>query len=269
MLKILKKLDENDSIDLNKQIRDLDIDNNTSLLISTYIVENNKSIIRESYEVTSQNTKISDTVLELLEHIRNKGFIDGIEDKKLITLMNRAISKSIENLKYNYSLFELIDETYIFTLEFYNLYYNNLNSEKVLDIFDVYITILQIQTQNKQIKEEHFEKMGLILYAIIQKELLKEKSLNSILKEKNITNEYYEYLHSYYENFNLDLESDYESYAKELELETNYAYSAYLFNYFETTLLIDYLELNSNKFDDTKNKKELNKVLAKISEFEY
>ncbi len=178
-------------------------------------------------------------------------------------------NKAIENLKYNYSLFELIDETYIFTLEFYNSYYSNLNKENILEIFDIYITIKQIQTQDRIIKEEYFEKMGIILYAIIQKELLKGREINSILKEKSITDEYYEYLHNYYEDFKLDLENDYEKLAKEVEEETNYSYSAYLFNYFETTLLLDYLELNSNKFDNTKNKSELDKVLAKISKFEY
>lgn len=272
MIELLKKLEKQDSIDINKEIKNLDFDNNQILLISRYIVENNKALIREAFEIqnTDNNLEISEELLETIRYIKNKEYIEGIEDINLVQLLNRGIAKAIENIKEDYSLSELISETYLKVLEFYNDYFNTMYNKIVFEVFDVYITISQLQIQNKRGKEFFYNSMGLTLYAIIQKELLKENELKDIIKERGITEDYYNYLHGLYKDYDINVENDsFKDSSKEIKEEYDIWYNSFLFDYIDTSLFIDYLELNGIESKIKETDKEIQKLLARVSEFEY
>ncbi|VWL84806.1 hypothetical protein [Oceanivirga miroungae] len=270
MLELLKKLDKKDSIDLNKEIKDISLDENNALFISRYIVENSKSIIREAYEVQNigEEREISENLLFTLEEIKEKRNIEGIEDINLVQLINRGISKAIENIKVEFSLSDLIAETNLIVIEFYNKFFNTIDKKYVFSVFDVYVSIMQLQVQNKKIKEEYYNSMGILLYAMIQKELALKKSLDTILSEKNISKEYYNLLENHYENYEIDLDQDYEKKASEISKEFEFLYNSFLFDYIDSALLIDYLELSGVKSNLKGDEKEIINLLKRISEFE-
>lgn len=270
MLELLKKLDKKESIDLNKELKDIILDENNVLFISKYIVENSKSIVREAYEVQNigKDNEISNNLLYLLEEIKGKKNIEGIDDINLVQLINIGISKAIENIKVEFSLSELIAETNLITIEFYNKFYEILDKKNIFSIFDVYVSIMQLQVQNKKIKEQYYNSMGILLYAIIQKELLKGKKLDTILKEKNISKDYYMSLENHYENYDFESEEDYEEKADEIRKEFDFLYNSFLFDYLDSAILIDYLELSGEKSNLKGDEKEIQNILKRISEFE-
>lgn len=271
MLELLKKLDKKDSIDLNYELKDIELDENKALLIAKYMVENSKSIVREAYDVQNlkTDTKLNESLVECIKEIKSKKNIDKIEDKDLIHLINRGIAKAIENIKLEFSFVELVAETNLFALEFYNKFFSLIDRKNVFSVFDIYISIMQYQVQNKRIKEKYYNLLAILHYSIIQNELEKGRELFDILKELNIEKDYYNLLEGYYESYDIDIEENYQERLENVKKEYEFLYNSFLLDYIDSAILIDFLGLSGEKSKIKWSEKQIQSILIRMSEFEF
>lgn len=283
MNELLKKIEKSKSIDLNLELKTLILDDIKTLLLSTYIVDNNIAQVRESYDKKDATSEISDTTKFYLESIRKGENKEGIKDKVFSNLIDRGIIQAIKNIKANFSLIELINETNLITLQFLKKFYSKLSKKydvkKISEIFDVYCAIKQLMLQIKKENEEFSTKISILIYLKVRDRLEKNEELNSVLKGMGLKKEYFENLDQMYRGIEIEDLGDVYSYTEKVTDEFNSNRQIFMFNYFEENLLIKYLNLEDKKntkddickalkIEDKKYDEMLNDILKKVSETE-
>lgn len=283
MKEIFDKLEKEKILDLNKELKKLDIDTVDDadiLLLATYIVKNNVPIVRESNQISRSDAEISMTVKEYIKELRNREKIDNDKYDELITY---SIMQVIKNIKQGYSFIELVNESYLYVAIFIETYYEKLKKvysrEKIRDIFSFYCAIKLLLMQIKQENEDYNSKISALAYFKIEDEIEKGKNLDEVLEEKNIDIHYYENLKDLYEDVYVEDTENINNYVDMITEQHNEISQNFMFDYIEENILIQYLGLDGKK----QNKKEImnnlrldektfieifNNILRKISETE-
>lgn len=283
MNELLQKIEKEQKIDLNKELKLLNLDEMQTLLLSTYISDKNIARVRESYEKNITSSSISESTKEYVEDIKKGNNKKGIKDKKLLSLIDRSIIGVIKNLKGNFSFIELVNESYLIAVQFYKNYVSKLEKkytfEKVCEIFDIYCEISQLQKQIKNENEIYSTKISILVYLKIRDRLDKNEDFESVLNGMGVKKEYFESLDKMYNGIEIeDLDNIY-NYTDDVISEFENDRQIFMFTYFEEEFLIKYLNLEGFnykkneiceelKIDEREYASKLTNILKKISETE-
>lgn len=283
MNELLIKIEKEEKVDLNKELKTIVLDDLQALLLSTYIVDKNIAQIREAYDMPQSIASISQTSEEYIKQIKNGENKKDIADERFLNLIDIALIQVIKNIKSEFSFIELVDEANLIVAQFINQFYEKLakkySIEKIKEIFSIFCSIKLLQFQIKKENEEYSAKISILVYLKVRDRLAKNEELKSILEGMGIKEEYYNNLDKMYHNIEIEDLDDVYSYTEKVIDEFERLRQTFMFNYFEETFLIKFLNINGRKNEDKEicesmkiGEKEfkdmLKSIMKKISETE-
>ena len=259
------------------------MDDLQALLLSTYIVDKSIAQIREAYDMPQSIASISQVSEEYIKQIKNGENKKDIADERFLNLIDIALIQVIKNIKSEFSFIELVDEANLIVAQFINQFYEKLakkySIEKIKEIFSIFCSIKLLQFQIKKENEEYSAKISILVYLKVRDRLAKNEELKSILEGMGIKEEYYNNLDKMYHNIEIEDLDDVYSYTEKVIDEFERLRQTFMFNYFEETFLIKFLNINGRKNEDKEicesmkiGEKEfkdmLKSIMKKISETE-
>ena len=259
------------------------MDDLQALLLSTYIVDKSIAQIREVYDMPQSIASISQVSEEYIKQIKNGENKKDIADERFLNLIDIALIQVIKNIKSEFSFIELVDEANLIVAQFINQFYEKLakkySIEKIKEIFSIFCSIKLLQFQIKKENEEYSAKISILVYLKVRDRLAKNEELKSILEGMGIKEEYYNNLDKMYHNIEIEDLDDVYSYTEKVIDEFERLRQTFMFNYFEETFLIKFLNINGRKNEDKEicesmkiGEKEfkdmLKSIMKKISETE-
>lgn len=283
MNELLIKIEKEEKVDLNKELKTIVLDDLQALLLSTYIVDKSIAQIRESYDMPQSIASISQVSEEYIKQIKNGENKKDIADERFLNLIDIALIQVIKNIKSEFSFIELVDEANLIVAQFINQFYEKLakkySIEKIKEIFSIFCSIKLLQFQIKKENEEYSAKISILVYLKVRDRLAKNEELKSILEGMGIKEEYYNNLDKMYHNIEIEDLDDVYSYTEKVIDEFERLRQTFMFNYFEETFLIKFLNINGRKNEDKEicesmkiGEKEfkdmLKSIMKKISETE-
>lgn len=283
MNELLIKIEKEEKVDLNKELKTIVLDDLQALLLSTYIVDKNIAQIREAYDMPQSIASISQVSEEYIKQIKNGENKKDIADERFLNLIDIALIQVIKNIKSEFSFIELVDEANLIVSQFINQFYEKLakkySIEKIKEIFSIFCSIKLLQFQIKKENEEYSAKISILVYLKVRDRLAKNEELKSILEGMGIKEEYYNNLDKMYHNIEIEDLDDVYSYTEKVIDEFERLRQTFMFNYFEETFLIKFLNINGRKNEDKEicesmkiGEKEfkdmLKSIMKKISETE-
>lgn len=283
MNELLIKIEKEEKVDLNKELKTIVLDDLQALLLSTYIVDKNIAQIREAYDMPQSIASISQTSEEYIKQIKNGENKKDIADERFLNLIDIALIQVIKNIKSEFSFIELVDEANLIVAQFINQFYEKLakkySIEKIKEIFSIFCSIKLLQFQIKKENEEYSAKISILVYLKVRDRLAKNEELKSILEGMGIKEEYYNNLDKMYHNIEIEDLDDVYSYTEKVIDEFERLRQTFMFNYFEETFLIKFLNINgrknenkeiceSMKIGEKEFKDMLKSIMKKISETE-
>ncbi|WP_277283491.1 hypothetical protein [Sneathia sanguinegens] len=283
MNELLIKIEKEEKVDLNKELKTIVLDDLQALLLSTYIVDKNIAQIREAYDMPQSIASISQVSEEYIKQIKNGENKKDIADERFLNLIDIALIQVIKNIKSEFSFIELVDEANLIVAQFINQFYEKLakkySIEKIKEIFSIFCSIKLLQFQIKKENEEYSAKISILVYLKVRDRLAKNEELKSILEGMGIKEEYYNNLDKMYHNIEIEDLDDVYSYTEKVIDEFERLRQTFMFNYFEETFLIKFLNINgrknenkeiceSMKIGEKEFKDMLKSIMKKISETE-
>lgn len=283
MNELLIKIEKEEKVDLNKELKTIVLDDLQALLLSTYIVDKSIAQIREAYDMPQSIASISQVSEEYIKQIKNGENKKDIADERFLNLIDLALIQVIKNIKSEFSFIELVDEANLIVAQFINQFYEKLakkySIEKIKEIFSIFCSIKLLQFQIKKENEEYSAKISILVYLKVRDRLAKNEELKSILEGMGIKEEYYNNLDKMYHNIEIEDLDDVYSYTEKVIDEFERLRQTFMFNYFEETFLIKFLNINGRKNEDKEicesmkiGEKEfkdmLKSIMKKISETE-
>lgn len=283
MNELLIKIEKEEKVDLNKELKTIVLDDLQALLLSTYIVDKNIAQIREAYDMPQSIASISQASEEYIKQIKNGENKKDIADERFLNLIDIALIQVIKNIKSEFSFIELVDEANLIVAQFINQFYEKLakkySIEKIKEIFSIFCSIKLLQFQIKKENEEYSAKISILVYLKVRDRLAKNEELKSILEGMGIKEEYYNNLDKMYHNIEIEDLDDVYSYTEKVIDEFERLRQTFMFNYFEETFLIKFLNINGRKNEEKEiceslkiGEKEfkdmLKSIMKKISETE-
>lgn len=283
MNELLIKIEKEEKVDLNKELKTIVLDDLQALLLSTYIVDKNIAQIREAYDMPQSIASISQASEEYIKQIKNGENKKDIADERFLNLIDIALIQVIKNIKSEFSFIELVDEANLIVAQFINQFYEKLakkySIEKIKEIFSIFCSIKLLQFQIKKENEEYSAKISILVYLKVRDRLAKNEELKSILEGMGIKEEYYNNLDKMYHNIEIEDLDDVYSYTEKVIDEFERLRQTFMFNYFEETFLIKFLNINgrknenkeiceSMKIGEKEFKDMLKSIMKKISETE-
>lgn len=283
MNELLIKIEKEEKVDLNKELKTIVLDDLQALLLSTYIVDKSIAQIREAYDMPQSIASISQVSEEYIKQIKNGENKKDIADERFLNLIDIALIQVIKNIKSEFSFIELVDEANLIVAQFINQFYEKLakkySIEKIKEIFSIFCSIKLLQFQIKKENEEYSAKISILVYLKVRDRLAKNEELKSILEGMGIKEEYYNNLDKMYHNIEIEDLDDVYSYTEKIIDEFERLRQTFMFNYFEETFLIKFLNINGRKNEDKEicesmkiGEKEfkdmLKSIMKKISETE-
>lgn len=283
MNELLIKIEKEEKVDLNKELKTIVLDDLQALLLSTYIVDKSIAQIREAYDMPQSIASISQVSEEYIKQIKNGENKKDIADERFLNLIDIALIQVIKNIKSEFSFIELVDEANLIVAQFINQFYEKLakkySVEKIKEIFSIFCSIKLLQFQIKKENEEYSAKISILVYLKVRDRLAKNEELKSILEGMGIKEEYYNNLDKMYHNIEIEDLDDVYSYTEKVIDEFERLRQTFMFNYFEETFLIKFLNINGRKNEDKEicesmkiGEKEfkdmLKSIMKKISETE-
>ncbi|MDU4651942.1 hypothetical protein [Sneathia sanguinegens] len=283
MNELLIKIEKEEKVDLNKELKTIVLDDLQALLLSTYIVDKSIAQIREAYDMPQSIASISQVSEEYIKQIKNGENKKDIADERFLNLIDIALIQVIKNIKSEFSFIELVDEANLIVAQFINQFYEKLakkySIEKIKEIFSIFCSIKLLQFQIKKENEEYSAKISILVYLKVRDRLAKNEELKSILEGMGIKEEYYNNLDKMYHNIEIEDLDDVYSYTEKVIDEFERLRQTFMFNYFEETFLIKFLNINGRKNEDKEicesmkiGEKEfkdmLKSIMKKISETE-
>lgn len=283
MNELLIKIEKEEKVDLNKELKTIVLDDLQALLLSTYIVDKNIAQIREAYDMPQSIASISQASEEDIKQIKNGENKKDIADERFLNLIDIALIQVIKNIKSEFSFIELVDEANLIVAQFINQFYEKLakkySIEKIKEIFSIFCSIKLLQFQIKKENEEYSAKISILVYLKVRDRLAKNEELKSILEGMGIKEEYYNNLDKMYHNIEIEDLDDVYSYTEKVIDEFERLRQTFMFNYFEETFLIKFLNINgrknenkeiceSMKIGEKEFKDMLKSIMKKISETE-
>ena len=283
MNELLIKIEKEEKVDLNKELKTIVLDDLQALLLSTYIVDKNIAQIREAYDMPQSIASISQVSEEYIKQIKNGENKKDIADERFLNLIDIALIQVIKNIKSEFSFIELVDEANLIVTQFINQFYEKLakkySIEKIKEIFSIFCSIKLLQFQIKKENEEYSAKISILVYLKVRDRLAKNEELKSILEGMGIKEEYYNNLDKMYHNIEIEDLDDVYSYTEKVIDEFERLRQTFMFNYFEETFLIKFLNINgrknenkeiceSMKIGEKEFKDMLKSIMKKISETE-
>lgn len=283
MNELLIKIEKEEKVDLNKELKTIVLDDLQALLLSTYIVDKNIAQIREAYDMPQSIASISQASEEYIKQIKNGENKKDIADERFLNLIDIALIQVIKNIKSEFSFIELVDEANLIVAQFINQFYEKLakkySVEKIKEIFSIFCSIKLLQFQIKKENEEYSAKISILVYLKVRDRLAKNEELKSILEGMGIKEEYYNNLDKMYHNIEIEDLDDVYSYTEKVIDEFERLRQTFMFNYFEETFLIKFLNINgrknenkeiceSMKIGEKEFKDMLKSIMKKISETE-
>ena len=278
MIELIKKIENNKIIDINKEVRKKDFTDEEVLILSTYIVKNNIYLTRESEASKDYDSEISDELKGYLKSIRKGEHLENIKDIRYKKYLNIGIIEAIKNIKKGYSITELINDSYLYVTQFitnfYDKLYSKYNKEDLLEILRIYVLINLLICQKNITKDEFSEKMAILLYLDIKEELESGKDIKEVLKIKKIDEDYYNTLCISYKDIYIEDLEDIKEYAQNIQDEYSIYYQTFMLTYLEENILISYLGLEGKKYTEKEIenifninfKEQFIKILKKLSE---
>lgn len=283
MNELLIKIEKEEKVDLNKELKTIVLDDLQALLLSTYIVDKSIAQIREAYDMPQSIASISQVSEEYIKQIKNGENKKDISDERFLNLIDIALIQVIKNIKSEFSFIELVDEANLIVAQFINQFYEKLakkySVEKIKEIFSIFCSIKLLQFQIKKENEEYSAKISILVYLKVRDRLAKNEELKSILEGMGIKEEYYNNLDKMYHNIEIEDLDDVYSYTEKVIDEFERLRQTFMFNYFEETFLIKFLNINgrknenkeiceSMKIGEKEFKDMLKSIMKKISETE-
>ncbi|WP_277285184.1 hypothetical protein [Sneathia sanguinegens] len=283
MNELLIKIEKEEKVDLNKELKTIVLDDLQALLLSTYIVDKSIAQIREAYDMPQSIASISQVSEEYIKQIKNGENKKDIADERFLNLIDIALIQVIKNIKSEFSFIELVDEANLIVAQFINQFYEKLakkySIEKIKEIFSIFCSIKLLQFQIKKENEEYSAKISILVYLKVRDRLAKNEELKSILEGMGIKEEYYNNLDKMYHNIEIEDLDDVYSYTEKVIDEFERLRQTFMFNYFEEAFLIKFLNINGRKNEDKEicesmkiGEKEfkdmLKSIMKKISETE-
>lgn len=283
MNELLIKIEKEEKVDLNKELKTIVLDDLQALLLSTYIVDKNIAQIREAYDMPQSIASISQASEEYIKQIKNGENKKDIADERFLNLIDIALIQVIKNIKSEFSFIELVDEANLIVAQFINQFYEKFakkySVEKIKEIFSIFCSIKLLQFQIKKENEEYSAKISILVYLKVRDRLAKNEELKSILEGMGIKEEYYNNLDKMYHNIEIEDLDDVYSYTEKVIDEFERLRQTFMFNYFEETFLIKFLNINgrknenkeiceSMKIGEKEFKDMLKSIMKKISETE-
>lgn len=283
MNELLIKIEKEEKVDLNKELKTIVLDDLQALLLSTYIVDKSIAQIREAYDMPQSIASISQVSEEYIKQIKNGENKKDIADERFLNLIDIALIQVIKNIKSEFSFIELVDEANLIVAQFINQFYEKLakkySVEKIKEIFSIFCSIELLQFQIKKENEEYSAKISILVYLKVRDRLAKNEELKSILEGMGIKEEYYNNLDKMYHNIEIEDLDDVYSYTEKVIDEFERLRQTFMFNYFEETFLIKFLNINgrknenkeiceSMKIGEKEFKDMLKSIMKKISETE-
>ncbi|MDK9580131.1 hypothetical protein QQA45_01115 [Sneathia sanguinegens] len=283
MNELLIKIEKEEKVDLNKELKTIVLDDLQALLLSTYIVDKSIAQIREAYDMPQSIASISQVSEEYIKQIKNGENKKDIADERFLNLIDIALIQVIKNIKSEFSFIELVDEANLIVAQFINQFYEKLakkySVEKIKEIFSIFCSIKLLQFQIKKENEEYSAKISILVYLKVRDRLAKNEELKSILEGMGIKEEYYNNLDKMYHNIEIEDLDDVYSYTEKVIDEFERLRQTFMFNYFEETFLIKFLNINgrknenkeiceSMKIGEKEFKDMLKSIMKKISETE-
>jgi hypothetical protein len=283
MNELLIKIEKEEKVDLNKELKTIVLDDLQALLLSTYIVDKSIAQIREAYDMPQSIASISQVSEEYIKQIKNGENKKDIADERFLNLIDIALIQVIKNIKSEFSFIELVDEANLIVAQFINQFYEKLakkySIEKIKEIFSIFCSIKLLQFQIKKENEEYSAKISILVYLKVRDRLAKNEELKSILEGMGIKEEYYNNLDKMYHNIEIEDLDDVYSYTEKVIDEFERLRQTFMFNYFEETFLIKFLNINgrknenkeiceSMKIGEKEFKDMLKSIMKKISETE-
>lgn len=283
MNELLIKIEKEEKVDLNKELKTIVLDDLQALLLSTYIVDKSIAQIREAYDMPQSIASISQVSEEYIKQIKNGENKKDIADERFLNLIDIALIQVIKNIKSEFSFIELVDEANLIVAQFINQFYEKLakkySIKKIKEIFSIFCSIKLLQFQIKKENEEYSAKISILVYLKVRDRLAKNEELKSILEGMGIKEEYYNNLDKMYHNIEIEDLDDVYSYTEKVIDEFERLRQTFMFNYFEETFLIKFLNINGRKNEDKEicesmkiGEKEfkdmLKSIMKKISETE-
>lgn len=283
MNELLIKIEKEEKVDLNKELKTIVLDDLQALLLSTYIVDKSIAQIREAYDMPQSIASISQVSEEYIKQIKNGENKKDIADERFLNLIDIALIQVIKNIKSEFSFIELVDEANLIVAQFINQFYEKLakkySIEKIKEIFSIFCSIKLLQFQIKKENEEYSAKISILVYLKVRDRLAKNEELKSILEGMGIKEEYYNNLDKMYHNIEIEDLDDVYSYTEKVIDEFERLRQTFMFNYFEEAFLIKFLNINgrknenkeiceSMKIGEKEFKDMLKSIMKKISETE-
>lgn len=283
MNELLIKIEKEEKVDLNKELKTIVLDDLQALLLSTYIVDKSIAQIREAYDMPQSIASISQVSEEYIKQIKNGENKKDIADERFLNLIDIALIQVIKNIKSEFSFIELVDEANLIVAQFINQFYEKLakkySIEKIKEIFSIFCSIKLLQFQIKKENEEYSAKISILVYLKVRDRLAKNEELKSILEGMGIKEEYYNNLDKMYHNIEIEDLDDVYSYTEKVIDEFERLRQTFMFNYFEEAFLIKFLNINGRKNEEKEiceslkiGEKEfkdmLKSIMKKISETE-
>lgn len=251
MNELLIKIEKEEKVDLNKELKTIVLDDLQALLLSTYIVDKSIAQIREAYDMPQSIASISQVSEEYIKQIKNGENKKDIADERFLNLIDIALIQVIKNIKSEFSFIELVDEANLIVAQFINQFYEKLakkySIEKIKEIFSIFCSIKLLQFQIKKENEEYSAKISILVYLKVRDRLAKNEELKSILEGMGIKEEYYNNLDKMYHNIEIEDLDDVYSYTEKVIDEFERLRQTFMFNYFEETFLIKFLNINGRK----------------------
>lgn len=272
LAKIIKELENKENINydeifLNTVLNDLD-----TIGLIVYCMQNKLSDVSETLDINlnelSQEYYSDSEVLNYFENYVQEDF----EDELLNKYSKIALSESIKNTKFSFSVLDVKQEALISMFKFKNDYYNKLSnkySKEELEYILKYFIKKDILVYQKKEMEKMSEKEYIrLLYIKINSELNQGDNLEDILSRLGISKNYFEELEKIFGS--IDEIYSYEEILDETNrLKRKYELSMKInkLNYLEEKSLISYLGLEGDKPSklDKDFKNFIKNILLKIS----